>query len=248
MPVRLHSQGLAWTCGSLSVSRPTRRITRSEGSAILPNERAHARASGIRPLLRPTLWIHPRPQPDTGDKSCPPPRALDRRPASCMMNIAHVLLVYLLWIVSAHAVSSDVSAALTAACQVIVDPCTSDTALTNRTSRNYIRDGHSPRQGLGCYAPQPSHDVPTNQSALPDLADDDTPIPWPPHRDAQVCQTLSAMLVVPRSHQPRPSSAVISVPLDANSSFLVTVLRSCSLWELVSLFSAFAWLFVCLAS
>ncbi|KAI0357411.1 hypothetical protein OH77DRAFT_1422262 [Trametes cingulata] len=164
------------------------------------------------------------------------------------MNVAHLPLVFVLWSLVALVLSSDVSG-MAAACQVIMDPCSSDTLLNNRTSQSYIRDGHPPKHEQRCSdAPSPSDDVPPDQRATPDLAEDDTYIPWPPHRDGAVCQTLSAMLVVPRAHHPRPSSAVISAPPDTNTSHLVSVLRSCSLWELVSLFSAFAWLFVCLAS
>ena len=77
-------------------------------------------------------------------------------------------------------------------------------------------------------------------------------LPWLP--DLPVCQTATTLFLgVPRVRPARPSSAVISASHDGSgsgtsSSHLLSVLRSCSLWELVSLASVVAWLFVCLAS
>ncbi|KAH9851535.1 hypothetical protein C2E23DRAFT_860450 [Lenzites betulinus] len=77
-------------------------------------------------------------------------------------------------------------------------------------------------------------------------------LPSPLPTDGLVCQPPAAPItpLVPRRNRPpRPaSSAVISVPLDGDdrSSPLAAILRACSLWELVSLVSAVAWLFVCL--
>ncbi|KAI8978810.1 hypothetical protein BD414DRAFT_494484 [Trametes punicea] len=66
--------------------------------------------------------------------------------------------------------------------------------------------------------------------------------------DSTPCQAVTTMLLIPRAHPPRPSSAVISAHPDSRHSHLASILRSCSLWELVSLVSAVGWLFVCLAA
>lgn len=93
------------------------------------------------------------------------------------------------------------------------------------------------------------------QTSLFDHANDDPSLPPLLYSmDTQVCHAPPAMLplVVPhRNRPPHPaSSVVISVSPDGNesSSQLAAILRACSLWELVSLASAVAWLFVCLAT
>ncbi|KAI0669222.1 hypothetical protein C8Q78DRAFT_202896 [Trametes maxima] len=75
---------------------------------------------------------------------------------------------------------------------------------------------------------------------------------WFAQADTPVCQTASTMLLMPRSRprRPPPSRLTSGLP-DTDSSepsALATFLRSCSLWELVSLVSAVAWLLVCLAA
>ncbi|OSD07543.1 hypothetical protein PYCCODRAFT_623888 [Trametes coccinea BRFM310] len=73
-----------------------------------------------------------------------------------------------------------------------------------------------------------------------------------PPADVHVCHTLSTMLLLPRASPARraraASSALISAHADSTRSHLATILRSCTLWELVSLLSAVAWLVVCLAA
>ncbi|KAI0826763.1 hypothetical protein BC628DRAFT_1418839 [Trametes gibbosa] len=74
--------------------------------------------------------------------------------------------------------------------------------------------------------------------------------PLPTDRPVYLLPAAPRTPLVPRPNRPpcRASSAIISVPLDGDDrgSSFATILQTFDLWELMSMVSAVAWLFVCL--
>ncbi|KAL1950733.1 hypothetical protein VTO73DRAFT_5857 [Trametes versicolor] len=167
------------------------------------------------------------------------------------MNVAHTSFIFLLLTALTCGLLS--AAAAATACDGIKHSFTS----ISPTNCTVCSDDPSPGQlriEPRCYVHH-SDTLLIYQTSLFDSVNDDPSLPpllYP--MDTQVCHAPPTMLplVVPhRNRPPHPaSSAVISVPPDGNesSSQLAALLRACSLWELVSLASAVAWLFVCIAT
>ncbi|KAI0662256.1 hypothetical protein C8Q70DRAFT_931799 [Cubamyces menziesii] len=157
------------------------------------------------------------------------------------MTVLHAaLLAFMMFATFAHTSTMNVVAAA-AACPVTVRSCLFTQAPSNWTIGHYSVGRPIARDGIQC-----QRIVPENIDILLDPAKDrdgSSILPWLP--ELPVCQTATTLFLgMPRVRPARPSSAVISASHDGSgsgtsSSHLLSVLRSCSLWELISLARGF---------